>query len=105
MGSGIRWPCHCRRCSHRHGRPSCCQLRQRFPICLSHHPGSCPCCHPCCRRSLCWCWTLCCQLCWSRPRCLDIVLDNFVLLGFEKKESAKKKKNSPKKKKKKKKKK
>merc|ERR1711890_162040 len=26
-----------------------------------------PCCHPCRRRTLCWSWQVCGQLCWSRP--------------------------------------
>merc|ERR1712098_183284 len=36
-----------------------------FSIIIPKRPG--PCCHPCCRRCLCWSWTLCCELCWNRP--------------------------------------
>merc|ERR1711981_898002 len=102
MGSGIRWcwlrlcrswlccsccyccrpPCSC--CS------PCCQLRQRLPLCLSHHPRSCPCCHPCHRRSLRRCWTVCRQLCWSCPRCLRRFLGYFVCSTFNKSKLQKK---------------
>merc|ERR1712098_942493 len=30
------------------------------PLWLSEHRWPGPCCHPCCRRCLCWSWTLCC---------------------------------------------
>merc|ERR1712037_832646 len=69
-----RTPCSC--CS------PCCQLRQRLPLCLSHHPRSCPCCHPCCRRCLRRCWTVCRQLCWSCPRCLRRFFGYFVLFDI-----------------------
>merc|ERR1712080_670666 len=51
------------------------------PLCEHRWSGSCCC--PCCRRCLCWSWTLCCQLCWNRPCCLNRTVDHvFVEIYF-----------------------
>merc|ERR1712121_28118 len=88
-------------CSTRCSCPSCCQLRcpspsccklccpspsccspcypcpPRYWICLFQHcqhcrnPWSCSRCYSSCCRCLCWCWKICCQLCWHCSCCQE----------------------------------